>query len=617
MICGHYKAKSSKPSEVNKGAGFIMDKDKINSLPEKPGVYIYRDSQDTVIYIGKAKVLKNRVKSYFGERKKDLKTEQLADRVADIDFIVTNNELEAFILENTLIKEHKPKYNILLKDDKSYPYIMININDKYPGVYTTRNTKDKSILYFGPYFAVDAKKVMNMIYKVFKVRQCTLDLSRKPLNRPCIYYDTGLCTAPCVRFISDGAYSATIQKVKSFLEGEYAPVIKELKKQMQEYSEAKKYEKAAEARDAIKSVEEIMIEQKMVLREEKNTDVVSYIYKNRAYYFGVFNIRRGRLTGKTINIFKDIPENENPLELYLAQYYGRNISIADEVILPENLVDPSILENYIFKGKNIKVIFEKASPLLNLVDENLAEKANSEEKFEEKKTSIKREYLIQMEELKESLGIEYMPECIEGIDISHSSGTEMVGSLVVFKNGEPDKKNYRHYHIKTVGQIDDYASIDEVVERRYSRLKEEGEYFPDLILIDGGIGQVNAAKEALKRVGVDIYVIGLAKQEEQVFRPYENKPVPIKEKGRFLLMRVRDEAHRFANAFRTTLTNKKMRKSVFDDVKGVGDKTKYRIYNEFKDPEELVKSIETADKRTGFLNKKQKDMILKAFKKGS
>ncbi|MEI7541794.1 MAG: excinuclease ABC subunit UvrC [bacterium] len=592
-----------------------MDKDKISSLPEKPGVYIYRDLTGKVIYIGKAKVLRNRVKSYFGDGKKDIKTEQLSGKIADIDFIVTNNELEAFILENTLIKEHKPKYNILLKDDKSYPYIMINESDKYPGVYTTRNTKDKTKMYFGPYFAIDAKRVLNTIYKIFKVRQCTLDLFGKPLNRPCIYFDTGLCTAPCVRFIGDLEYTKTIKKVKAFLDGKYLPVINELKLQMQTYSKNKQYEKAAETRDAIKAVEEIMIEQKMVMQEEKNTDVVSFIYKNKAYYFGVFNIRRGRLTGKTINIFKDMPENENSLELYLAQYYGRNISIAEEIILPENSVDQTILKKYIFKNKNIKLVFEKNSSLLNLVNENLNEKANAEERFEEKKTNVKREYLIQMQELKESLGIDYMPECIEGIDISHSAGTEMVGSLVVFKNGEPDNKNYRHYHIKTVGQIDDYASIAEVVERRYSRLKKEGEYFPDLIIVDGGIGQVNSAKEALDRVGVDIYVIGLAKQEEEVFRPHQNTPVLLKEKARFLLMRVRDEAHRFANSFRMKLTNKKLKQSVFDDIKGVGEKTKYRIYNEFKDAAELVRAIENNNENAVFLNKKQKEHILKTFKK--
>jgi excinuclease ABC subunit C len=594
-----------------------MDKDKISSLPDKPGVYIYRDISGKVIYIGKAKVLRNRVKSYFSGSKKDIKTEQLSGRVADIDFIVTNNELEAFILENTLIKEHKPKYNILLKDDKSYPFIMINIKDKYPGVYTTRDTKDRTKIYFGPYFSGDAKKVLNAIYKVFKVRQCTIDLSGKSLSRPCIYHDTGICSAPCVRFISDEDYSAAVDKVRDFLNGGYEPVIAELENGMNAYAMEMKYEKAAEARDAIKAVREIMTEQKMVMQDERNIDVVSYIYKNRAYYFGVFNIRRGRLTGKTINVFKDMEENENPLETYLAQYYGRNITLADEIMLPEGSVDEGIINNYIFKGRDVKIKFVKAGSLLNLVDENLAEKANTEEKFEEKKTHVKIEYQIQMEELKESLGIEYLPEAIEGIDISHSSGEHMVGSLVVFKNGEPDKKNYRHFNIKTVNQIDDYASVAEVVERRYSRLKEEGEYFPDLILIDGGIGQVNAAKESLKRVGVDIAVIGLAKQEEEVFRPYENKAVPLKEKARFLLMRVRDEAHRFANAHRTTLVNKKLKSSVFDSISFVGEKTKYRIYNEFKDFDELIKAIEENSQRADFLNKKQKDAIIKSLKKGN
>lgn len=591
-----------------------MDKDKLASLPEKPGVYIYRDKAGTIIYIGKAKILRNRVRSYFNEGKKDIKTTQLAGHVADIDFIVTNNELEAFILENTLIKEHKPKYNILLKDDKSYPYIMISTGDKYPGVYITRDIRNKKHTYFGPYFGADAKKVVSLIYRIFKVRQCTLDLSGKPLNRPCIYYDTGLCIAPCVRLVQDKDYEAVIESIKNFLNGDYLPVVAGLKNEMGSLAQEQKYEKAAEARDAIRAVEEIMTEQKMVMREEKNMDIISYIYKNGAYYFGVFNIRRGRLTGKVINAFKNMAENENPLEIYLAQYYSRNITAADEIILPEGSVSREVTD-YIFRDKGVSVRFENASKLLNLVDENLSEKANTEEKFEEKKTNITKEHLLQMQELGKCLGFEYLPEAIEGIDISHSSGENMVGSLVVFKNGDPDKKEYRHFNIKTVGQIDDYASISEVVERRYSRLKAEGEYFPDLILVDGGLGQVNAAKEALKRVGVDIALIGLAKEHEEVYRPAESVPVPMTEKARFLLMRVRDEAHRFANVHRTTLANKKLKKSIFDDIPGIGEKTKYRIYNIFNDPEGLVKAVEKNDPGVDFLNKKQKNGILEFFKK--
>jgi excinuclease ABC subunit C len=592
-----------------------MDKDKLSSLPEKPGVYIYRDNTGKVIYIGKAKVLRNRVRSYFGEGKKDLKTEQLSSRVADIDFIVTGNELEAFILENNLIKDHKPKYNILLKDDKTYPYIMISLNDVYPGVYITRDTKDKTKTYFGPYFSADANKVVNLIYRVFKVRQCTLDLSGKPLKRPCIYYDTGVCTAPCVRYISVEDYTASAIKVRDFLGGNYAPVITLLQKEMDRLSGEKKYEKAAEARDAIKAVEEIMKEQKMVMTGEKNIDVAGYIYRNGAYYFGVFNIRRGRLSGKTINIFKEMPLNENPLEIYLSQYYSRNISMPDEVILPVDTVDEEIIHKYIFNGKKMTVSFEPAgNRLLGLVNENLTEKASSEEKFEKRKTDVKAQNLAQMQALKESLGLEYLPECVEGIDISHSSGDNMVGSLVVFKNGEPDKKNYRHFNIKTVGQVDDYASINEVVERRYSRLKAEGEYFPDIILVDGGLGQVNAAKQALNMVGVDILLLGLAKEHEEVFKPGENTPVSVSEKARFLLMRVRDEAHRFANSFRKKLANKDLKESIFDSLGGIGEKTKYRIYNEFRDFEELAAAIESGDRKASFLNKKQRESVLKTIR---
>ena len=592
-----------------------MDKDKLASLPEKPGVYIYRDSGGKVIYVGKAKVLKNRVRSYFSGGKKDLKTQQLAARVADIDFIVTGNELEAFILENNLIKEHKPKYNILLKDDKSYPYIMISMKDSYPGVYITRETKDKTNLYFGPYFSGDAKKVAALIYRIFKVRQCTLELSGKPLKRPCIYYDTGFCSAPCVRYISDADYIGAVSKVRDFLGGNYGGVIEMLKTEMEKLSGERKYEKAAETRDAIRSVGEIMKEQKMVLPEEKDIDIAGFIYRNGAYYFGVFNIRRGRLTGKTINIMKEAAENETPLEIFLSQYYSRNISMADELVLGEGAADGEILRSIVFKGKEIKITFEPPDGrLIRIVGENLDEKASSEEKFDKRKVNIKEEYLAQMKALKESLNLEYMPECIEGIDISHSSGDNMVGSLVVFKNGEPDKKNYRHFNIKTVGQVDDYASINEVVERRYSRLKAEGEYFPDIILGDGGPGQVSAAREGLNRVGVDILLLGLAKEHEEVFRSGQKGPVPVSEKAGFLLMRVRDEAHRFANSLRKKLANRDLKASIFDSIGGIGEKTKYKIYNGFRDFDELAAAIENGDDRASFLNKKQKESVLAAIR---
>ncbi|MCE5300585.1 MAG: excinuclease ABC subunit UvrC [Spirochaetia bacterium] len=590
-----------------------MDKDILSSLPEKPGVYIFKNSSGDIIYIGKAKVLRNRVRSYFSSSKKDIKTEQLSGNIADLDFIVTLTELEAFILENTLIKQHKPKYNILLKDDKSYPFIKIAYGDKYPGVYVTRNARGRGDVYFGPYYALDAKRVVQLIYRMFRIRQCTLDLTGKPLKRPCIYYDTGLCAAPCVGYVTGEQYDDRVKLVREFLDGNYKPVLEELKKEMEESAAAKKYEKAAEARDSIKAVEEIMKEQKVVTQDETDTDVVNFLYRNGSYYFGVFNIRRGRLVGKSVNVFNGMPENENPLEIFLAQYYSRNISTARDVVLPEGAVETEVAK-YIFRDRGVKLRFCKKDRLLDMVMENLVERSKSTEKMEEKKTNIKKEYLLQMEALKESLKLEAMPSVIEAVDISHSSGDHMAGSLVVFKNGEPDRAQYRHFKIKTVGQVDDFASVAEVVQRRYSRLKAEGGKFPDLLMIDGGIGQVNAAKHALDTVGVDIPVIGLAKEHEMVFFPHDNEAKDPGTRGRFLLMRARDEAHRFANSLRTKLANKKMKKSVFDDIKFIGEKTLYMIYNEFKDRSDLVGAIQSGDKRADFLNKRQKDEILKALK---
>jgi excinuclease ABC subunit C len=289
--------------------------------------------------------------------------------------------------------------------------------------------------------------------------------------------------------------------------------------------------------------------------------------------------------------------------------------MADELVLGEGAADGEILRSIVFKGKEIKITFEPPDGrLIRIVGENLDEKASSEEKFDKRKVNIKEEYLAQMKALKESLNLEYMPECIEGIDISHSSGDNMVGSLVVFKNGEPDKKNYRHFNIKTVGQVDDYASINEVVERRYSRLKAEGEYFPDIILVDGGPGQVSAAREGLNRVGVDILLLGLAKEHEEVFRSGQKGPVPVSEKAGFLLMRVRDEAHRFANSLRKKLANRDLKASIFDSIGGIGEKTKYKIYNGFRDFDELAAAIENGDDRASFLNKKQKESVLAAIR---
>ncbi len=588
-----------------------MENEKIRSLPDKPGVYIYRDINGTIIYIGKAKSLIKRVRSYFGEGKKDLKTSQLAGKVHDIDYIVTKNELEAFILENSLIKEHSPYYNIMLKDDKSYPYIKVSANEKYPGVYLTRSLKDRKAVYYGPYFAADAKRVIKMIYEIFKVRQCTHDFENKPLKRPCIFYDTGMCSAPCVRFISEEEYSESVSGVRKFLGGKYKAVEEILNKKMNLAANEFKYEKAAVYRDAIKSVKELMADQEVVLNEERDIDIISHAQHDDEWYVCVMNIRGGRLLSKHIEVFKDTAGDEERLAVFLYQYYGRGVYIPKEIVLPKDAVLKEELE-IIFKETDVKI--RNIPALLKLADENIHEKIKENVKLREKRIKNAEEFESAAELLAKELGLKTKPYIIDGIDISHLHGENTVASAVVFVGGEPDRKKYRRYKIKSVKFIDDYSSIREIVLRRYGRIIQEEGKMPDLILIDGGIGQVNAAKEALDLIGINAAVTGIAKREELVYVQGKNSGIKLSDKAKFLLMRIRDEAHRFAVSYQLSLANKKLESSVFDKVEGIGEKTAREIYRTFRSTEELIEAIEKKDSKADFINQKQKEQILKYFK---
>jgi len=590
-----------------------MDKDKIKALPEKPGVYIFKNSAGEIIYIGKAKVLRDRVGSYFSGSKKDVKTSIMASLIADMDYVVTKNELEAFLLENSLIKEHKPKYNILLKDDKSYPYIKVT-KEKYPGVYVTRMTGDKNALYFGPYYALETKRVVQAIYSIFKARQCAHKFDDKPLKRPCVFFDSGVCLAPCIRRVSEAEYNAMINGVVDFLNGGYKSVKDRLTAVMNKCSAAQKYEQAAEARDAIKAIDEISIQQKVVGLEKTHCDVFDYAYQNGSYYFCVLNVRRGRLLGKKMDVFEKAAESDNAFETYLAQYYSAERMLPDEIVIRKGAADREVLVNGVFAGKKVKLSEKSRDALLSMAAENIHEKIKQDEKIKGVKLKSAGEYASQLKALKDELNLEKLPETIDGLDISHLHGENTVASCVVFKNGAPDKQNYRRYKIKTVNKIDDFDSMREVVMRRYGKMVRENGDFPDLILIDGGIGQVNAAKEALSMVGAeDAAVIGLAKKEELVFFPGKNEGIALSDAARFPLMRVRDEAHRFAITYQMTLSDKKLIKSVFDGIPGIGEKTKREIYTVFGTKEELLKAVESDDEKAKFLNKKQKEEIKKYF----
>jgi excinuclease ABC subunit C len=585
-----------------------MLKDIIKNLPEEPGIYLFKNEEGKIIYIGKAKNLKKRVSSYFQKNTKDIKTELMREKISDINYVVTRNEFEAILLENSYIKQYKPKYNILLKDDKSFPYIEATVKDEYPGIYVTRNTKDKKAIYFGPYIAADAKQMVELIYKIFKIRQCPYDL-KKPLKRACIYYDMNLCLAPCIRFVSDNYYLKAFENAYKFLKGNYKSVIEDLKEKMNKYAENQEYEKAAQMRDYIKLLESNAEKQRVVLPEGKFVDVINYLYSENAYYFCVLKIRDGRLINKEIQVFKNVFEHENVLNTFIIQYYSRNVDMPFEVWVPDVEYKNTFTKDFM-KKLSIKILFKVREPLIDTAMKNIISKINEEKMLDEKNKKFKQ----QIFELQRALNLEKTPVLIDGIDISHIGGTNTVGSCVVFKNGIPEKNFYRRYKIKQNIIADDYAAIKEVVQRRYSRIKKENGVFPDLILIDGGIGQVNMAADELKNMELKIEIIGIAKKEELVFMPYKNEPIKLEGDALLLLKRIRDEAHRFALAYQTKLSEKAIKKTVLNYIPFIGEKTRYKIYNEFNDLNELIEAIKNNDKKVSFLTEKQKMSILNSLK---
>ncbi|MBP7792887.1 MAG: excinuclease ABC subunit UvrC [Candidatus Goldbacteria bacterium] len=589
-------------------------KQKLNALSDNPGIYIFKDKDDKIIYIGKAKNLKKRVMSYFRKTGKDLKTSKLTGNIRDFDYIITNNEMEAFLLEGTLIKQHQPHYNVLLKDDKTFPFIKITTGEQFPGVYFTRNTKEKKAVYYGPYIAEDAKIVLELIYKIFKVRQCNYNFEKKQLTRPCVFYDMHICTAPCAGLISGDNYQNSIKEVKKFLNGNYKGIIEKLQEDMRNFSLGKQYEKAAEIRDQIKAVEDVMQKQAVVLSENMNVDVIDFVRQDLNAYFCVLNVRSGRLVSRRMDVFNDVINEEDVFETYLMQYYNRNISYPDEIILRDGLSSPEIMESFFYR-KKINLTFKKKDKLLDLARENILQKIRYDMGEAEKQKIRERTSQKQLDGIKKVLGLDKTPEMIDAIDVSHFSGDNIVASCVVFKNGEPEKKLYRRYKIKGTVKIDDYAAIKEVVMRRYGRMLKENAKFPDMVLIDGGIGQVNAAKQGLNMIGVEnLHIIGLAKKKEEVFLPGKSKPIDVPADSRLILQKIRDEAHRFAVSFQTLLANKKLKKMTFDDIPFIGEKTRYNIYSQFKNSDELINAIETNDKRADFLTNKQKKEILNRLK---
>ncbi|MBP2132675.1 excinuclease ABC subunit C [Methanomicrobium sp. W14] len=511
----------------------------LSVIPNEPGCYLHKDEDGKVIYVGKAKNLKKRVSSYFNRNITDPKTKALVKSISTTDFIVTGNEVEAFILENNLIKRYQPKYNIDLKDSKSYAYIRLS-GDKFPSIGIARKKTGTGEV-FGPFVSAKERDyVLSVVKKTFKLRSC-----RRMSKRGCLRAHIGTCSAPCMKKISADDYSSQVKKASSVLRGNTKEMIKSLEYEMEEKAESLDFENAIQLRDQAAALGHLAERQHISSKKLTDEDVINFSERDGVIYLMLFSVYKGCLAEKQEFIFDD---GDEALEEFIIQYYSEN-EPPFELILPVST--GSTLEDFLSekKGRKVKVTVPLKGDkkiLLDLVLHNVKTVFFGGE--------------IKVSELKKRLHLPENPDVIECFDISHLSGTNTVGSMVQFRYGRPDKRNYRRFRIKTVDKIDDFASIAEVVKRRYSRLKNEGDTYPDLIIIDGGKGQLSAAKGALDEVGVKIPLISVAKKEEEIFVPGFSHPLPLKrtEKASLFIQEIRDEAHRFAITYNRLLKSKEI-----------------------------------------------------------
>lgn len=510
---------------------------KIKNVPQKPGCYLFKDKNNRVIYIGKAKNLKKRIQSYFRDKKTDEKTKILVSKINDIEFFITKNEVEALILENNLIKKFKPRYNINLKESVRYAYILVT-KEEFPRLRISRDKTEEGT-YFGPFTsAILRDATLDALIKAFKIRTC-----KKLPKKACIRFHIGLCSAPCINNITKKDYLKNISSAKDVLKGKYTKIIKKLNDKMKMFSENLNFEKAIEIREQIELIKKL--KEKQVVERQKNydEDFINYLKLKNKIHVTLFNSKNGVLLNK--NEF-EIPYSEQFLEEFLLRYYNAN-KTPKEIIVPEKV--STSLKSYFKKIKNSKIIVPKKGEkkqILELVLDNI--KNNLLEKD------------IKLEELKASLDLNDYPNVIECFDVSHFSGSDKVASMVQFKDGKPNKSNYRRYRLRNTRWIDDYASIKEVVRRRYKRLKEENLELPDLIIIDGGKGQLNSALEELKSLNIKIPIISIAKKNEEIFMPGISEPLVLKKDSVALkfIQEIRDEAHRFALRYSRLLRKKRI-----------------------------------------------------------
>ena len=553
-------------------------KSKLELLPTSPGCYIHKDKNGTIIYVGKAKNLRNRVRSYF-RGSHDTKTEALVSEIVDFEFIVTESNIEALLLEINLIKENKPKYNIMLKDDKSYPFIKIT-NERYPRLIITRQVKKDGGLYFGPYPDVGAaNEIKRLLDRIFPFRKCT-----NPPSKVCFYYHLGQCMAHTVCHKDEAYFKGMAQEVSDFLKGQDDKIIDELKFKMNTAAQNMEFERAAEYRDLIQAIGTLRTKQRVMAKDLQNRDVFGYYVDKGWMCVQVFFVRQGKLIERDVNLFPYYNDPDEDFLTYVGQFYQeKSHLIPNEILIPQDIDEEAV--KALVDTKVLKPQRGEKKQLVNLAIKNA--RVSLEQKFNLLEKSMEKTQGA-IENLGKLLQIP-TPVRIESFDNSNIMGTSPVSAMVVFVNGKPSKKDYRKYKIKTVVGPDDYASMREVIRRRYSRVMRDGLTPPDLIVIDGGQGQVNIAKQVIQdELGLDIPIAGLQKNDKhQTHELLFGDPLQVIELSRtsqefFLLQRIQDEVHRFAITFHRQLRSKNSFSSQLDGIEGLGPKRKQLLMKHFK-----------------------------------
>ena len=553
-------------------------KSKLELLPTSPGCYIHKDKNGTIIYVGKAKNLRNRVRSYF-RGSHDTKTEALVSEIVDFEFIVTESNIEALLLEINLIKENKPKYNIMLKDDKSYPFIKIT-NERYPRLIITRQVKKDGGLYFGPYPDVGAaNEIKRLLDRIFPFRKCT-----NPPSKVCFYYHIGQCMAHTICKKDEAYFKSMAQEVSDFLKGQDDKIIDDLKGKMTKAAQSMEFERAAEYRDLIQAIGTLRTKQRVMAKDLQNRDVFGYYVDKGWMCVQVFFVRQGKLIERDVNLFPYYNDPDEDFLTYVGQFYQeKSHLVPNEVLIPQDIDEEAV--KVLVDTKILKPQRGEKKQLVNLAIKNA--RVSLEQKFNLLEKSVEKTQGA-IENLGRLLQIP-TPVRIESFDNSNIMGTSPVSAMVVFVNGKPSKKDYRKYKIKTVVGPDDYASMREVIRRRYGRVQREGLTPPDLIVIDGGQGQVNIAKQVIQEeLGLDIPIAGLQKNDKhQTHELLFGDPLEVVELSRnsqefFLLQRIQDEVHRFAITFHRQLRSKNSFSSQLDEIEGLGPKRKQNLMKYFK-----------------------------------